>query len=223
MCLKAKNCFLHFEFDLFKHLRSLWVSRTSKEEILPDDNSFFIAEIIEIFGFVNTAAPYSDAIDIYFDHIFNALFVTILRYASREWIVRNPVRSSNPETKPVYLDGKHILIWEILRSDCRCIEFDGTESNALGDLLELITAMNKGYFNSIKLLISTTAWLPQFCRRDLMLMHLFICSKCVREYFGGAIENSYLEVMTCAIANNLWANSKKWNAILYRWENRNLG
>ena len=57
MVSQALNIVDRFRTNVIEKLLSCGIHAASKHEILPDQNSHFVTQLIELVGFVNTATP----------------------------------------------------------------------------------------------------------------------------------------------------------------------
>src|SRR2546421_8029402 len=95
-----------FLAHVFKKRFIARIQATAEHEILPDENSHFVAKLIEIVTLINSAAPNPQHIHVSVAHGLNQFAILILGNAARKTIGRNPVAAFGKDRHTVNDEGE---------------------------------------------------------------------------------------------------------------------
>ncbi len=100
------------------------VGRAGEQEVLPSEHAAFVAELVEVVAFVDSAAPDAEQVHVRELGLFDAAEVAGTVDAVQEGVVGNPVGAPHEHRLPVHDDRERRAAG--IR---RCVELDGAESD----------------------------------------------------------------------------------------------
>ena len=146
----------HFLFAAFDKCICGIINITGKHQILPNDQTFFIAQFKECIRWIITAAPDSDAVKMSFFRAFQQIILTFSGNSGIYTVFRNIVCAHGKNFDSIYLEGKFPPPFVMLSAHGQRAETNGS----LFFLNHCFVTVCKRYYHIIKRLFSVSVRPP---------------------------------------------------------------